>query len=162
LLAAYKQVKEEVPNTRLIIVGPGNREHYERLVNKVNLRDVVFAGYVSNEELPSYYNSCDLFCAPATGEESFGIVLLEAMAAAKPIVASQIEGYASVLSHGVEGILVPPKDEQALAQALIRLLSDSSLRQEMGARGKQKVEEYSWQNIAQRLQQYYGRLLHGS
>jgi phosphatidylinositol alpha-mannosyltransferase len=162
LLAAYKQVKEEVPNTRLIIVGPGNREHYEKLVNKVNLRDVVFAGYVSNEDLPSYYNSCHLFCAPATGEESFGIVLLEAMAAAKPIVASQIEGYASVLSHGVEGILVPPKDEQALAQALIRLLSDSSLRQEMGARGKQKVEEYSWQNIAQRLQQYYGRLLHGS
>lgn len=162
LLAAYKQVKEEMPNTRLIVVGPGNREHYERLVNKVNLRDVVFAGYVSNEDLPSYYNSCDLFCAPATGEESFGIVLLEAMAAAKPIVASQIEGYASVLSHGVEGVLVPPKDEQALAQALIRLLSDSSLRQEMGARGKQKVEEYSWQNIAQRLQQYYGRLLHGS
>ena len=162
LLAAYKRVKNEVPNTRLIIVGPGNREHYERQVNKVNLGDVVFAGHVSNEELPRYYNSCHLFCAPATGEESFGIVLLEAMAAAKPIVASQIEGYASVLSHGVEGILVSPKDGQALAEALVRLLSDRSLRQEMGAKGRQKVEKYSWQNIAQRLLQYYTRLLNGT
>ena len=162
LLAAYKQVKAELPDTRLIVVGPGNKEHYQKLVNKVNLGDVVFTGYVSDEDLPRYYRTCDLFCAPATGEESFGIVLLEAMAAAKPIVASQIEGYASVLSHEVEGVLVPPGDEQALADALIRLLSDRSLRQEMGARGGQKAEEYSWQNIAQRLQRYYASLLDGS
>jgi len=159
LLAAYKRVKKELPNTRLIVVGPGNKKRYEKLVNKVNLEDVVFTGYVSDEDLPRYYRTCDLFCAPATGEESFGIVLLEAMAAAKPIVASQIEGYASVLDHEVEGVLVPPGDEQALATTLIRLLTDRALRQEMGARGRQKAEEYSWQNIAQRLQRYYASLL---
>lgn len=163
LLVAYKEVKKEIPNTRLIVVGPrvGVRREYERLVAKENLQDVVFTGYVSYEDLPRYYRSCDLFCAPATGEESFGIVLLEAMAAAKPIVASQIEGYASVMSHGIEGLLVPPGDEQALARSLIHLLSEGAERQQMGARGRLKVEEYSWQNIAQRVASYYSRLLHG-
>jgi len=162
LLNAYKEVKRELPHSRLIVVGPGARRGYERLVSKAKLKDVVFVGYVSNEDLPRYYETADLFCAPATGEESFGIVLLEAMAAAKPIVASHIDGYASVVSHGVEGLLVPPKDEPALATAIIRLLSDKSLRQEMGSRGRLKVEEYDWHNIARRVVEYYTRLLPGS
>ena len=87
--------------------------------------------------------------------------MLEAMAASKPIVASKIEGYASVMSHGDEGLLVPPEDEHALAGALVHLLSDKSLRQEMGARGRLEVEKYSWPNIAQRLIDYYASLLHG-
>ena len=162
LLDAYKQVKTELPNSRLIVVGPGARQEYENQVSKANLNDVVFTGYVSNKDLPRYYKTADLFCAPATGEESFGIVLLEAMAAAKPIVASHIDGYASVMSHGVEGLLVPPKDEHALANAIIHLLGDKPLRQEMGSRGRLKVEEYNWQNIARRVVEYYTRLLHGS
>lgn len=162
LINAYKKVKTELPNSRLIVVGPGARRTYEKLVIKANLEDVVFAGYVSNEELPRYYKTADLFCAPATGEESFGIVLLEAMAAAKPIVASNIDGYASVMRHGVEGLLVPPKDEQALAHAIIGLLGDKSLRQEMGSRGRLKAEEYDWHNIAHRVVEYYSSLLDGS
>lgn len=161
LLNAYRQVKKEVPNSRLIVVGPGDKAHHETMVRKSNLEDVVFTGYASYEDLPRYYKTCDLFCAPATGEESFGIVLLEAMAASKPIVASKIEGYASVMSHGDEGLLVPPEDEHALAGALVHLLSDKSLRQEMGARGRLEVEKYSWPNIAQRLIDYYASLLHG-
>jgi phosphatidylinositol alpha-mannosyltransferase len=162
LLSAYKKVKKELPNSRLIVVGTGRRQKYEKLVRTQNLEDVVFTGYVSNEDLPSYYHTADLFCAPATGEESFGIVLLEAMAAAKPIVASAIEGYASVMSHGVEGLMVPPQDEQALATAIIHLLSDEPLRQEIGARGRLKAEEYSWPNIARRVNEYYGSLRNGS
>ncbi len=79
------------------------------------------------------------FCAPATGWESFGIVLLEAMAVGKPVVASSIEGYASLITHGVDGLLVPPKDDKGLAQALISLLSDEPRRQQMGARGRLKA-----------------------
>ena len=162
LLGAYKRVKQELPNSRLIVVGPGKHQQYEKLVKKANMQDVVFTGYVPNEALHTYYQTADVFCAPATGEESFGIVLLEAMAASKPIVASAIDGYSSVMRHGVQGLMVPPRDEQALASALIQLLGDEPLRREMGARGRLKAEECSWPNVAKSVFEYYLRLLNDS
>jgi len=161
LLKAYKRVKQEISNSRLIIVGPGTRLRgkYERQVKRSGLKDVVFVGYVSYDELPRYYETADIFCAPAIGWESFGIILLEAMAMGKPIVASNIDGYASLVTHGVEGLLVPPKDEEMLAQALITLMANESLRQEMGARGRVKAADYSWEHITRRVLNYYVRVL---
>jgi len=161
LLEAYKQVKQEIPNSRLIVVGPGTRMRsiYERKVRRSKLQDVVFIGYTSYDELPRYYKTADIYCSPATGRESFGIVLLEAMAIGKPVVASNIEGYANVITHGIDGLLVPPKDKRLLAQALISLMSDASLRQQMGANGILKAKRYSWENIAQKILSYYMRLL---
>jgi phosphatidyl-myo-inositol alpha-mannosyltransferase len=159
LLKAYRRIKEEFPRSRLIIVGPGNKSRYETWVRAIELKDVVFTGYVSPSDLPQYYRTADIFCAPATGQESFGIVLLEAMAAGKPIVASDIPGYTSVLSHGVEGLLVPPKDEGALAHALLSLLNDQDLRQQMGSQGRGEAEKHSWESIAQRTKDYYLELL---
>ena len=161
LLEAYRQVKQEIPNSRLIVVGPGTRLRsiYERKVRRSKLQDVVFVGYASYDELPRYYKTADIYCSPATGRESFGIVLLEAMAVGKPVVASNIDGYANVISHGVDGLLVPPKDKRLLAQALISLMSDASLRQQMGANGILKAKRYSWENIAQKILSYYMRLL---
>jgi len=157
LIKAYKQVKQEFPDCRLTIVGPGVRlrNKYEKQVAKSSLKDVVFTGHVAYDELPRYYQTADIFCAPATGHESFGIVLLEAMALGKPVVASNIEGYANVVTHDVEGLLVPPKNAAMLAQALISLMNDESLRQQMGARGKLKSEKYGWERIAQRVLDYY-------
>jgi len=161
LLEAFRQVKQEISNSRLIIVGPGTRlrRKYKRQVMRSGLKDVVFVGYVAYDELPRYYKTADVFCAPATGRESFGIILLEAMAVGKPIVASNIEGYASVVTHGVDGLLVPPEDKEMLAQALISLLTDQSLRQEMGAKGRVKALEYSWEHVAQNVLNYYVRVL---
>ncbi|HEY92829.1 MAG TPA: glycosyltransferase family 4 protein [Dehalococcoidia bacterium] len=161
LLEAYKRVKQEIPNSRLIIVGPGTRLRgkYEKKVKRNSLKDVVFVGFVSCDELPRYYKTADIFCAPAIGWESFGIILLEAMAMGKPIVASNIEGYAGLVTHGVEGLLVPPKDVGMLAQALITLMASQSLRQEMGARGRVKAVDYSWEHIARRVLDYYVRVL---
>ena len=161
LLKAYKRVKKEIPQSRLIVVGPGNRSRYKEWVNEMKLNDVVFVGYISAADLVRYYYTADIFCAPATGQESFGIVLLEAMAAGKPIVASNIPGFASVLTHGVEGLLVPPKDEEELAHTLISLLRDQDLRQQMGSAGRNKAEKHSWESIAQRTTDYYLESLNG-
>ena len=162
LLNACDEAKRDFPNFRLIIVGPGTvlRPWYEKSAEDMGLTDnVVFTGFVPSAELPSYYRSADIFCAPATGGESFGIVLLEAMACGKPVVATNIQGYASVLAHGEEGLLVPPKDEEALAQALLSLLNDKSLRLRMGNKGKIKAEKYSWPNVTRQVMDYYNSLL---
>lgn len=161
LLRAYELVKREIPNSRLIVVGPGTRlrRRYEKQVKRSRLEDVVFIGYVSTEELPRYYKTADVFCAPALGHESFGIVLLEAMAVGTPVVASNIEGYASVLGHGAEGLLVPPQDVKALAQALLTLLKDERLREQMGSKGIIKAKDYDWEHVAKRVLNYYVRIL---
>jgi len=161
LIKAYKRVKQEFPNSRLIAVGPGIRlrRRYERQIKRSGLKDVILVGHVSDNELPRYYKTADIFCSPATGRESFGIVLLEAMATGKPIVATNIDGYASLMTHGVEGLLVPPKDDERLAQALLSLMNDESLRQEMGARGRLTAAEYSWEHVAQRVLNFYKRIL---
>jgi phosphatidylinositol alpha-mannosyltransferase len=142
-------------------VGPGTRlrHKYEKWVAKNNLKEVIFTGRVPYEELPRYYKTADIVCAPATGRESFGIVLLEAMAVGKPIIASDIEGYASVVTHNVDGLLVPPKDGKLLAQALLSLMTNEPLRQQMGAKGRLKALDYGWENIAQRILNYYMKVL---
>ncbi len=161
LLKAYQQVKKEVPDSRLIVVGPGTRlrNKYEKYVRQNDLKNVEFVGHVSYDELPRYYQTADVFCSPATGRESFGIVLLEAMALGKPIVASRIDGYSSVVTSGVEGLLVPPRDDIMLAQALTSLLTDKPLRQRMGDSGRLKAKEYDWEQIARRVCEYYKECL---
>jgi phosphatidyl-myo-inositol alpha-mannosyltransferase len=163
LLKAYRLVKPDNPDCRLIIVGPGTRLRgkYMKMVSEANLEDVVFVGGVDEYEKTRYYSTADIFCAPATGHESFGIVLLEAMATGKPVVASNIPGYASVITDGVEGLLVPPKQEVPLAQAISRLIRNKALGQEMGHRGMLKADNYSWEKVASRVMDYYKKILSG-
>ena len=158
LLRAMAGVWAHFPQARLIVVGSGPLlEDYRKLVESHRVENVIFTGFVSSEDLPMYYQSCDVFCAPSTGQESFGIVLLEAMASGKPLVASDIPGYRFVVNHGVEGFLVPPKDEQALALSLVRLLADAQLRTKMGQAGMQRAEQFSWDKVAGRVLDFYGR-----
>jgi len=161
LLMAYRRVKREVPDSRLIVVGPGTRlrRRYEKWVKKVGLQDVVFVGYVGYDDLPRYYQTADVFCAPSTGWESFGIILLEAMAVGKPVIASNIDGYASVITHNSDGILVTPKDEYKLSRALVALLNDEALCRQMAANGKLKAQQYGWELIARRVLDCYFKVL---
>jgi phosphatidylinositol alpha-mannosyltransferase len=163
LLDAFREVKRQTSSARLILVGPGTRlrKGYEKMVAEDNLEDVVFIGEVPQQDLPRYYRTADIFCAPATGHESFGIILLEAMATGKPIVATEINGFASLMTHGVEGLLVPPKDKKALAEALLSLLHDKALCLKIGDKGRMKAEQYSWDRIAQRVIDYYQSLSKG-
>jgi phosphatidylinositol alpha-mannosyltransferase len=156
LLDAYSRLKWEYPNIRLLVVGPGNldRESH-RILSARNPQDLIFLGRVSYNELARYYASAHIFCSPATGAESFGIVLLEAMAAAKPIVASDIEGYKGIISHGQQGLLCRRRDSEALAQALAYLIRNPDLRHRMGAMGRKMVEEYRWDAVTRRVEDYY-------
>jgi phosphatidylinositol alpha-mannosyltransferase len=156
LLRAWPLVHQAIPRARLLVVGGGRRlEGYRRYVRSHGWSEVHFAGHVTPEDLVRFYQTSEVFCAPSTGQESFGIVLLEAMAAGRPIVASQIPGYAEVLEDGAEGLLVPPKSPSALASALTRLLEDAQLRRRMGERGRVKAAAYDWSRVAERVLDFY-------
>ena len=161
LLKAFLEVKSQMPNTRLIICGPGTRlrKRYEQWVKDVRLQDVVFTGILSYDEQPSYYRTADIFCAPATSHESFGMILLEAMATGRPIVGTNIEGFAAVVTHGEEGLLVPPMTVRPLTEALLKLLNDQQLRLQMGQKGLITAQKYAWEGIAARLLAYYGKTI---
>jgi phosphatidyl-myo-inositol alpha-mannosyltransferase len=162
LLRAWPNVLERVPNARLVVVGRGRPlEGYQRFALRQGWSpdDVVFAGFVASVDLPRYYQRADVFCAPNTGQESFGIVLLEAMAAGAAIVASDIPGYRDVVSHGTQGFLVQRQDPSALADALIRLLGDDELRAAMGRRGQETARHYDWPQIAAQVLDYYADVL---
>jgi len=162
LIKAYARVKLAIPKARLLVVGPYSveeRRPFEQTLGLMGLGDVHFIGYVPDEELARYYQHSQVLCAPSTGFESFGMVLLEAMAAGTPIVASDIEGYRNVVTHHAEGLLVPPKDTVALADALIHLLQHPELRQEMGQRCQSTASGYAWGRVADRVLDCYHEAL---
>ncbi len=162
LLRAYPYIKEAIPDARLIVVGAfsdKDKAPFIRYAHAHKLRGVHFVGYVSPEELPRYHRTATVYCAPNTGFESFGIILLEAMAAGLPIVASDITGFRPVLQDGAEGLLVPPEDAPALARAVIQLLNDPARRAAMSECGKRKAIQYDWSRIAGRVLAYYEELI---
>jgi phosphatidylinositol alpha-mannosyltransferase len=158
LLRAYLRVHQQMPNTRLIVVGAGDFSRYERLMSP--FPDVVFRPNVPYADLPRYHRSATVFCCPNTGNESQGYVLLEALASGDAVVASNIEGFAGVMTHEKEGLLVKPKDPDAIAAAILRLLRDPKMRQEFGQRGQALAQHYSWDNVAHRVLSYYERILY--
>lgn len=163
LLQAYALVKRQLPDTRLIIVGGegGMRIPCQRFVEKEGLADVVFTGYAPNQDVPRYYRTADVYCAPNIGAESQGIVLLEAMAAGTPIAASNIEGFADVITHKTDGLLFPPRDVEALAAALVRMLKDQELREHLANNGHSTAQSYSWPHVTEQVLSYYRDIMAG-
>jgi phosphatidylinositol alpha-mannosyltransferase len=156
LLKAYHRLRKRKVDARLLVVGAGPKEReYRRFVGLRGIRDVEFLGQVTDEEKVRWFASADIYCAPNTGQESFGIVLLEAMAAGVPIVASDIHGFKRVVERNVQGILVEPRNPRALAAGLYRLARDPDLRDEMGQAGRTRAPEYSWDRVTERIVDYY-------
>lgn len=157
LLKAYRQVRREGLTARLLVVGAGPQEReVRRYIATRRLSGIELLGRVSEEDKNRAFLTADIYCSPATGQESFGIVLLEAMAAGTAIVCSDIHGYKGVVRRGEQALLVPVKDIDALAGALSTLLREPQLRQRMGAAGKERAKQFSWESITAKVDEYYG------
>ncbi len=155
LIGAMAVVATHIPRARLVIVGDGpGRDAVAALAGQLGI-DVVLAGRVDDEALPAYYQAADVVCSPALGDESFGLVLLEAMAAGRPIVASRIAGYAELLNPAGCARLVPPADSEALAREIVLVLSDRALARDLGQRGAAAARRYDWSVVAKRLEEIY-------
>ncbi|MGB9722057.1 MAG: glycosyltransferase family 4 protein [bacterium] len=161
LLNALPIVRRQIKDLLLIVVGKGPLEDdCRKLVRNKNLSDVVvFRGFAEQSEIPRYYASCDLYCSPALGGESFGIVLLEAMAVGKPVIASKIPGYDRVIIDGYNGIFFDPHNPEDIAQKTIDVLKNENLRQTLIRNGKKFVKDYSWFSVAKMIEEFYQQKL---
>jgi phosphatidyl-myo-inositol alpha-mannosyltransferase len=159
LVRAFTRLKTDRPELRLVVVGDGpERDRCQALLPERLRADVSFLGRVDHDDLPRLYASADLYVSPALGGESFGIVLLEAMAAGVPLVASDIPGYRSVARDGAQGRLVPPGDVPALATAIGALLDNPALRAAMATEGRRTVDDYDWAVVARRAVAVYAEV----
>jgi len=158
MLRAFEQIASEVGEVHLLVAGDGrDRVLLRSLPGDLRSR-ILRLGTVAHEALPRYHAAADVFVSPATGQESFGIVLVEAMAAGVPVVASDIEGYREVVRDGVDGLLIPPNDPNALAAAIRRVLSEPELAAALKAAGRSRAQAFSWQAVAPRLEAVYDRV----
>lgn len=160
LLEAFNILRKKHKNIRLIIVGDGERkDKMERLVKKKRIPDVFFEGNVSNVNLPKYYRTADICCFPSVYGEAFGIVLLEAMATAKPVVAFANKGYREVLKADGAEFLSRPKDFNELSKKIEVLVKNKNLRKKMGEWGRREAKKYSWTKVADRTLNFYDKVL---
>jgi len=162
LLRAFSMVKNSISDVQLVFAGRGEMlEELKIISRKFNLeRDITFAGFVSEDLKPLYYTAADIFCLPSTNlGESFGIVNLEAIACGTPVVSTRLGGIPDVIEEGKNGLLAEPNNEKSLAEKLIQLLEDDDLARKMGDYGKQKVNDYSWERIAEKTEDVYKELI---
>jgi phosphatidylinositol alpha-mannosyltransferase len=155
LVRAMAPVRDRIAGIRLVIVGDGpDRPAVESLARELGV-SVVFAGRVSDGDLPAYYQAADVVCSPALGDESFGLVLLEAMAAGRPIVATNIAGYAELLGPAHCARLAAADDPASLAGELCAVLEHPELARTLGEQAAIAAQQYDWRVIAQRLEEIY-------
>jgi len=161
LIAAMPEiVKKTGGRTRLLVVGDSYlRARLQASVPAAARDHVVFLGHVPSADLPRWYATGDIFVSPASGNESFGIVLIEAMASGRPVVASDIPGYRSVIAPGVNGVMCPPGDVPALAAAVIALVEDPARRRALADNGRARAIEFSWPRVTDQLEGVYRDVL---
>jgi phosphatidyl-myo-inositol alpha-mannosyltransferase len=154
LLAAFQALVEHVPS-RLTVVGADPEDVSRLIADPDVLSHIDVLGKVSDSVLWRQLGQADLLCAPSLTGESFGMVLIEAMAAGTPVIASKIAGYSDVVTDGVDGILVPPADPQALAEELQLLAHEPERLTAMGEAGRKSAERYAWPRVADEVKQVY-------
>ena len=160
LVDAFGRLLQRRPGTRLVVAGRGDEEQFRAALPPAVAAQVDLLGQVSEERKAQLLRSVDVYCAPNIGGESFGIILLEAMAAGAPIVASDLPAFQAVLEAGDSGdgsggLLAPVGDPQLLSVALEALLDDPARRAEFAARGRGIAARYDWSVIAAQILRVY-------
>jgi phosphatidylinositol alpha-mannosyltransferase len=156
LKAMPEVVRRTGGRARLLIVGDSYLRPKYQASLPASLRDSVrFLGHVPGPDLPRWYATGDVFVSPASGNESFGIVLVEAMAAGRAVVASDIPGYRSVVIPGVNGEMFASGDAGALADALVGLAENPDRRAQLGSRGRARASEFAWPRVTDRIEALY-------
>ena len=157
LLRAFRKLQRDGVRARLLLVGtgPGEREA-RRYVLTRQLDGVEFLGRVSEAQKAQLFKTADIYVSPATGRESFGIVLLEAMSAGAPIICSDIHGYRGVVRRERDGILVEQGNADALAASIRRLIDDPALRAQLSRAGEERAQLFTWERVGQAVEEYYG------
>jgi phosphatidylinositol alpha-mannosyltransferase len=155
LLEAMRTVLRKHPGAQLLIAGRGDADEVRELIGEDLLASVSLLGELSEEDKGAFLRSVDVYCAPNLLGESFGVILIEALAAGAPIVASDLDAFARVLEDGQAGVLVRRGDAAALARALCDLLADPARRAELSARGAMAAAAYDWDVLARRILTVY-------
>jgi len=160
LIRAFMEIQRQLNEARLLIVGDGDlKPEYEALSSPI-ARKIIFSGNVDDDELPSYYAASDLLVLPSIDRsEGFGLTLLEANAAGRPVVATKVGGIPSVVTDGVNGLLAPPRDEKSLAETIINLMKDEDKLLEMGLNGRRIAEAHDWKQISKKTEELYREVL---
>ncbi|MFH0987448.1 MAG: glycosyltransferase family 4 protein [Patescibacteria group bacterium] len=160
LVKAFEKLKQKFKDTKLIVVGTGEKEkEIKEYIEKHQISDVFFEGEVGEKDLPRYYRTADICCFPSIYGESFGLVLLEAMASAKPVVAFANQGYKEVLKGRGADFLVEPEDTGNLAKKMEILIINKKKRREMAGWGRKEAKKYSWSRIARETLEFYKKVL---
>lgn len=156
LIKAFEILEKEFSNLRLIVVGDGGlKGECQRYVREKKIRNVVFVGEVT-KKVPSYYRTADIFVSPAIFGESFGLVLLEAMASGAPVVAFSNKGYAALLKGKVaEKFMAKPKDYSGLAKKIEILIKNPELRKKVAEEQIKEAKEYSWARVVDQVLDFY-------
>ncbi len=155
LLGAMPAILDHLPGARLLVAGPGDVKDASEGVPDRVLAATEFLGGVSDEDKAALLSSVDLYVAPHIGGESFGIVLVEAMAAGAPVLASDLTAFANVLDHGAAGELYPTGDSRALADRAVRLLGDRARREALRTSGDARARIFDWSVVADRIVAVY-------
>jgi glycosyltransferase involved in cell wall biosynthesis len=158
LIRGMAKLKSGLPNFKLHLVGGGNNSPFALLAREFGIeKHVIFHGWGMPSMLPSYYKSADI-CVFPSRHEGFGIVILEAMASGKPVIASDIPSFQEIISNGIDGRLFKSEDADSLSKAVIALYQDSHLRRELTYNALEKAKMYSWDKIAEKYISLYKSL----
>jgi phosphatidylinositol alpha-mannosyltransferase len=162
LARAIPAVLDSVPGARFLVAGRGDAEEARELLDDRSLAACEFLGQVSDADKASLLRSVDVYVAPHTGGESFGIVLVEAMSAGAPVLASDLDAFGRVLDGGELGVLFDVGDDAALAANLLTLLADEALRDRLAGKAQAAVRRYDWSVVAAEVLAVYETVTAGA